>query len=287
MMDIPALDEMTLPQLAITFNRFDRQAAEAVEAALPDLIKGIEMFIACLENGGRIFYLGSGTSGKLAYIDASECPPTFGIEDGIFIPVISGGLEALSGWREDTEDDAQLARKDLDELAFSKQDLLLAVSASGNTPYALAGIEYAIELGCKNIGLCCKKDSQIEKAADHCIILDVGPEIIEGSTRLKAGTAQKIALNMLSSCTMIRLGKVYDNLMLDVRPLNKKLQQRRLTILAKISGCDTDACRAALLQSGDDLRLAALLLCRGISGEEAKSLLEHHRGNLKQAIRSE
>ncbi len=286
-MSVLALDEMTLPQLAAEFNRFDRQAAETVEAALPDLIKGIEMFIACLENGGRIFYLGSGTSGKLAYIDASECPPTFGIEDGIFVPVISGGLEALSGWREDTEDDAQLAGKDLEKLAFSKQDLLLAVSASGNTPYALAGLKYAQVLGSKSIGLCCRKDSQFEKTADHCIILDVGPEIIDGSTRLKAGTAQKIALNMLSSCTMIRLGKVYDNLMLDVRPLNKKLQQRRLTILAKISGSAPETCRAALQQSGDDLKLAALLLCRGISGEEAKKLLERYQGNLKQAIRSE
>lgn len=282
-----ALDEMTLPKLVATFNEFDRQAALAVEAAASELVSGIEMFVACLKNHGRIFYLGSGTSGKLAFIDASECPPTFGIADGIFIPIISGGTEALSGWREDTEDDAELARRDLEAYGFNARDLLLAVSASGNTPYALSGLAYAAAKGAKTVGLCCKKDSLFEKAAEHCIVLDVGPEIIEGSTRLKAGTAQKIALNTLSSCTMIRLGKVYDNLMLDVRPLNKKLRQRRLDIIAKISGCSHETAAKALLDSDGELRLAVLMLTRKISLAAAAELLARHDGRLKDAMRGE
>ncbi|WP_346355993.1 N-acetylmuramic acid 6-phosphate etherase [Azotosporobacter soli] len=286
-MSILPLDELPLPALTAAFNQADHQVAAAVEKALPAINLTVEHFLACLQRGGRIFYLGSGSSGKAAFADASECPPTFGIDDGIFIPVISGGLTALSGWREETEDDFTLARSDLASFNFSQADLLLAISASGATPYALSAIEYANEQNAMTLGLCCQEGSELERSAKHCITVDVGPEIIAGSTRLKAGSAQKMVLNMLSSCTMIKAGKVYDNLMVDVRPLNQKLKKRVLDIICQICACSSHAAEAALTRSNGQAKLAILMLKCQLSLSEAETALCRHNGHLKRAIRSE
>lgn len=286
-LDTLALDELNTAELVRRFNRADQQVAAAVESAAPAIARGIDAIVACLQRGGRVFYLGSGSSGKLAFVDATECPPTFGVDDNVFIPIISGGLPALSGWREETEDDLELAWRDLDAFGFSSVDLLIAISASGATPYALSAVRYAKNCGAATLGLCCRRDSELETLADDCIAIDVGPEIIDGSTRLKAGTAQKMALNMLSSCSMIRLGNVYDNLMINVRPLNSKLQQRLLGIIREICDCSEQEALAAFAQSGQRTKIAILMLRRGLSCTAAEALLTKHQGHLKPALRSE
>ncbi len=254
------IDRMSTIEMVKVFNNEDKKVAEAVEGCLESVAAAVELMVYALQREGRVFYLGSGTSGKLAVVDASECPPTFGVDEDMIIGVISGGVEAVAGWRVETEDDLGLAVNDLKSRGLRSRDVVVGISASGNTPYVLSGIEYASGIGCKTVGISCSDTGKLNEAADIGIVSDVGPEVIEGSTRLKAGTAQKMILNMLSSCTMIKLGKTYGNLMVNVRPINLKLKKRALEIIMYAAGCKEEAALEAFQKSGGNAKKAILML---------------------------
>ena len=286
-LDTRKIDEASTIDMVQLFNNEDKKVAFIVEQSLPIIATAVDLITAALEKGGRVIYIGSGTGGKVAVTDATECPPTFGTDDNTIIGLISGGREALSGWREDTEDDEMMAVRDLETLAFSPKDVLIGVTASGNTPYVLAGVHYAQEIGGQTIGLCCSPGGKIEGLVELCITADVGPEAILGSTRLKAGTAQKMILNMLSSCSMIKLGKTYENLMVDVRPINKKLRQRVLTMMKIATGQEEPELISALDRAGGDTKTAILMLLRKLDKDSAVRLLTKHNGYLKKAIKDD
>lgn len=263
------LDRMTTIEMVEIFNKEDKKVAEVVEGCLRSVAAAVELMVSALEKGGRVFYIGSGTSGKLAVIDASECPPTFGVDDNMIIGVISGGNDAISGWKEETEDDDGLAVRDLEVRGLKSSDLVIGISASGNTTYVLSGIEYARAAGCRTVGISCCSGGRLDRTVDISIVADVGPEVIEGSTRLKAGTAQKMILNMLSSCTMVKLGKTYGNLMANVRPINLKLKRRALEIIMYATGCGEKAAEEAFGKAGCNARKAIImLLSEEVASEE-------------------
>lgn len=279
------IDEVSTLEMVQLCNREDKTVALAVEPCLPAVAKAVDMIVTVLRQGGRLFYIGSGTGGKIGMLDATECPPTFGTDDNTVVAVLSGGREAAVGWREETEDDESLAVCDLKARRFGRNDILVAISASGNTPYALAGIRYALCQGSRTIGLSCSPGSKLETLAEHCITVDVGPEVIMGSTRLKAGTAQKMVLNMLSTCSMIQLGKTYENLMVDVRPINSKLRRRVLQIIQTAAGVDETAAQQALLAAQGNAKVAILSLLRSLPPQAAAELLAKHQGFLKKAVK--
>lgn len=285
--EILPIDELSSLEMVTLFNREDQKVALAVEKCTSDIGVAVEMIIDALKSGGRLFYIGSGTGGKLGVLDATECPPTFGTDDNTVVWVISGGAEAVYGWREDTEDDEELAIEDLKARNFGTNDILVAITASGNTPYVLSATRYAQRIGSKTIGLVCQKNGKIETLADHCIIVDVGQELIKGSTRLKAGTAQKMILNMLSSCSMIKMGKTYNDLMVDVKPINIKLKKRVLDIITIATGKEESVAVQALTKAKDNAKVAILMLKLEIDATAAYNLLEKHGGYLKKAIKDE
>lgn len=281
------IDEVSTDNMVKLFNEQDKTVAYAVEKVLGTIAAAVELIVKKLKLGGRLFYLGSGTSGKISVLDATECPPTFGIDDGVIIGIISGGLPALYGWHEETEDTEDAAVQDLKSYNFSVADVLVAVSASGNTPYALSAVRFAAHLGAATIGLSCSPDGLLKELTEICITVDVGPEVILGSTRLKAGTAQKMVLNILSSGAMIQMGKVYKNLMVDVRPINNKLRQRVKNIVAATTGKKEPALTQALTASAGNAKLAILMLTLDIDAVTAQELLQKHHGYLKQTIEDE
>ncbi len=283
-MPVCSLDNATTFELLTLFNAEDKKVANEVEKAIPDIAKTVDVIVGKMQQGGRLFYLGSGSGGKIAILDATECPPTFGVDNGVVIPIISGGTEAAIGWREDTEDDEELAVYDLKEHAFNHKDVLIAVTASGNTPYALAGVKYAASLGAETVGLCCNINNKIKTLAKTCITIDVGDEILLGSTRLKAGTAQKMVLNMISSCSMMKMGKTYRNLMVDVRPINLKLQQRVISIIRTITGVDEKTAKAAFEQAEGNTKVAVVMLKKQLGFTQAVALLRMHGGFLSKAL---
>lgn len=286
-LDTITLDEVSTVEMLEMFNKEDEKVAVAVKEVLPSLAKVVELAANVMKSGGRLFYIGSGTSGKLAAVDASECPPTFGVDDDTVIAVISGGMEALGGWREETEDDHLLAVRDLEDQQFSSRDMLVGISASGNTPYVISGLNYARSIGSRTVGLCCSFDNQIQKYCEICIVAEVGPEAIMGSTRMKAGTAQKMILNMLSSAVMVKLGKTYSNLMVNVRPINKKLQQRVLDIIQLSAGITEQEAAEFLIKARGDTKVAILMSMLHIDREKAAGLLEKSGGVLKKAVKEE
>lgn len=263
------IDKLSTMEMVRVFNNEDKKVAAAVETSLESVAAAVDLMAGTLQKGGRVIYIGSGTSGKLAVIDACECPPTFGVDDNMIIGVISGGIEAVAGWKEETEDDRQLAEKDLKSRNLSSCDVIVGVSASGNTPYVLSGIEFASHLGCRTIGISCSNTGKLNFAADICIVSDVGPEVIEGSTRLKAGTAQKMILNMLSTCTMVKLGKTYGNLMANVKPINLKLRRRAIDIIMYAAGCSEEAAQDAFERAEGNAKNAILMLVNDISSMKA------------------
>ncbi|SFM17622.1 N-acetylmuramic acid 6-phosphate etherase [Pelosinus propionicus] len=285
--DTIQIDEVSTIEMVTMFNREDEKVAAAVGKCTEVISAAIDLIVERMMKGGRLFYIGSGSGGKLGLLDATECPPTFGTDDNTVIGLISGGQEALSGWREDTEDDEELAIKDLKEKGFGGYDILVGISASGNTPYVISAVSYAKAMGNKTIGICCSLSGKLEHISDVCVTIDVGPEVIMGSTRLKAGTAQKMVLNMLSSCAMIKLGKTYQNLMVDVRPINRKLKQRVLDIIILATGKGEAFAQQALAKAKGNAKIAILMLTLNINATIANALLKKHNGYLKKAIKEE
>lgn len=277
-----SLDTKSLPQILRLINREDGEVARAVERVIPQIAKAAEIAVSSLAAGGRLVYLGAGTSGRLGALDAAECLPTFGTTQ--VTAVLAGGPRAMLRSVEGAEDDMAQAARDLRAIDFGRGDVLMAISASGRTPYACAGIKYARRIGAKTIALTSNPGAPLTRLADVAIVPVTGPEIVAGSTRMKAGTAQKLVLNMISTASMIRLGRVYSGLMVSVQLTNQKLRRRAEGILMKATGAGAARASAALAESGGKLPVALLMLARGITSAQAKPLL-HEGANLASLLR--
>ncbi len=254
--------------------------ARAVGEAIPQIAQAVELVVKALETGGRLVYLGAGTSGRLGVLDAAECIPTFGTDR--VIGVMAGDLGAMSRPAEASEDDPALAVRDLKRIGFERRDILVAVSASGRTPYALGGLRYARSLRARTVAVTCNGEAPMRRHADVFIAVVVGPEVIAGSTRLKAGTAEKLILNMVSTASMVRWGRVLSNLMVNVQLTNEKLRARALRILGQATGARPATAARALRQAGDNLPVAMLMLKKKITLGEARNLLD--RGSSIAAV---
>ena len=279
------IDSCTTLEMVTIMQQEDSKIAAAIQKILPDIARAIDETSLRLQEGGRLFYLGAGTSGRLGILDASECPPTYGTDPELVQGLIAGGIPAIFRAQEGAEDNPGLAVHDLKEHGFSAKDVLVGIAASGRTPYVIGGLKYARELGALTIALACSEHAEIAALADIALTPVTGPEVVTGSTRMKAGTAQKLVLNMLSTGTMIKLGKVYGNLMVDVKASNKKLEERAIRIVMEGSGCERTEAEKALKGADGHAKLAILMVVAGVSAGEGKALLERTSGHLAAAIR--
>lgn len=278
------LDQMSALELADLFNREDARAVQAVGAVLPDIARAIEMISAVLESGGRWFLVGAGTSGRLALLDAMELEPTFNLPQGLVIPLLAGGPAAATGATDDMEDDDRRGAGDLLEQGLTKQDIVLGVAASGRTPYVLGALGYARSAGAATIALACNPLSAIGSVADLAIEPIPGPEVLTGSTRLKAGTTQKMVLNILSTGVMVRLGKVYSNLMVDLKPTNSKLRRRAVRIVGEVADLDAIHAEQLLAAANWDVKTAVVMALTGTSVTVARARLDAARGHVRHAL---
>lgn len=279
------LDQMSALEIVTAMNREDRRVPEGIEPELPRIAAVVEAVEAAFRKGGRLFYLGAGTSGRLGVLDASECPPTFGVDPGMVVGLIAGGDRALRFPIEGAEDSRELGRRDLEEHNLTADDVVVGIAASGRTPYVLGALEYARSLGCTTAAIACNKNSVVGLAADIAIEAQVGPEVLTGSTRLKAGTAQKMILNMISTGAMVRIGKAYHNLMVDVVQSNEKLQTRAENIVMEATGVDRAEARTAIDAAGGKVKLAITMILTGKEADQAQQLLEQAGGRVRDAIR--
>jgi N-acetylmuramic acid 6-phosphate etherase len=278
------LSSLPLAEVLRIMNDEDALVASAIRLVLPEIGQAIEGIVSKLRSGGRLFYIGTGTSGRLGVLDAAECPPTFGVSPDLVQAIIAGGYEACYRAVEASEDDAEAGAADLLSRGFTSGDALVGIAASGSTPYTVGAIRHARTAGAFTIALTCVPNSTITKAAEVCIVPVVGPEVIAGSTRLKAGTAQKLVLNMLSTATMVKLGYVTGNRMTNVLPRNTKLRQRAVRIFSSETGADEEASRAALDAAAGDLRVALVMNRTGRSRDESAAALEAAGGIIEKAI---
>ncbi|MGC0339839.1 N-acetylmuramic acid 6-phosphate etherase [Streptomyces sp. SLBN-8D4] len=282
--ELADIDQLPTLDIARLMNGEDASVPAAVSRQLPVIAAAIDAIAERMARGGRLIYAGAGTAGRLGVLDASECPPTFNTDPARVVGLIAGGPEALVTSVEGAEDSAELARADLDGLAVTAVDTVVGVSASGRTPYAVGAVEHARAKGALTVGLSCNADSALAAAADHGVEVVVGPELLTGSTRLKAGTAQKLVLNMLSTITMIRLGKTYGNLMVDVRASNEKLRARSRRIVALATGADDEEIERALAATDGEVKNAILTILADVDGPTAARLLEESGGHLRAAL---
>ncbi|KRV48284.1 N-acetylmuramic acid 6-phosphate etherase [Wenjunlia vitaminophila] len=282
--ELAEIDRLPTLEIAATMNGEDSAVPAAVAAQLPSIAAAIDAVAARMAEGGRLVYAGAGTAGRLGVLDASECPPTFNTAPGQVVGLIAGGPDALVSSVEGAEDHPDLAVRDLDALALTERDAVVGISASGRTPYALGAVRHARRLGALTVGLSCNAGSPLAAAAEHGIEVVVGPELLTGSTRLKAGTAQKLVLNMISTITMIRLGKTYGNLMVDVRASNEKLRARSRRIVSLATGAPDPEIEAALAATGGEVKDAILVVLAGVDAARAARLLADSRGHLRTAL---
>jgi len=279
------LSSLPLPEILRLMNDEDMLVASAVGLVLPEVVEAVEGTVRRLREGGRLFYLGTGTSGRLGVLDAAECPPTFGVSPDLVQAVIAGGYEACYRAVEASEDDAKAGIDDLMARGFTKTDVLVGIAASGSTPYTVGAVEYARAAGAFTVAITCAPRSPITKVAEISIVPVVGPEVVAGSTRLKAGTAQKMVLNMLSTATMVKLGYVTGNRMTNLMPRNAKLRARSVRIFSAETGAGEEASGAALESAGGDLRTALVMNKTGRSREEADAALGRAGGVVAQAVK--
>jgi N-acetylmuramic acid 6-phosphate etherase len=278
------LDVMSTLELLSVINREDEAVPRAVREELPHIAAAVEAITARLAAGGRLFYCGAGTSGRLGVLDAAECPPTFGVAPDLVQGVIAGGDIALRISVEGAEDDQEAGAHDLAERGCGAGDAVVAIAASGRTPYCLGALRYARRVGAVAIALVCNRETEMAAQADIVIAPVVGPEVLTGSTRMKAGTAQKMVLNMLSTATMIKLGKVYSNLMVDLTPANEKLQDRARRIVSLATGVNAAQAAAALAACDGNVKQAIVVLLTGCTPAESRALLAEARGFVREAI---
>ena len=278
------LDRKPTREILRVIHREDARVARAVARELPQIARAVDAIARALQRGGRLIYVGAGTSGRLATLDAAECPPTFGVAPRLVQAVIAGGRRALTRAVEGAEDSPAQGARDLAAKRITANDVVVGLTASGSTPYVLGALAYARRRGAVTVGVASNRRSPLARVARILIAPQVGPEVIAGSTRMKAGTAQKLVLNMLSTAAMVRLGRVYDNWMIGVALTNRKLRERGLRILIEATGASVADAQRALRQAGHDLRAALVMLKRGTSAAEARRRLRQARGNLRKAL---
>lgn len=278
------LDLLPVLEQARLMNAEDHRVPDAVAATLPAIASAVTRIAEALGRGGRLFYVGAGTSGRIAALDAAECPPTFGTDPEMVQAVLAGGPRAMVESVEGAEDDAAAGAREIDVRGVSPADVVIGVAASGETPFTVAAVRRARERGAWTAAVACNAGSSLEAASDLAIIPLVGPEVVAGSTRLKAGTAQKLVLNMLSTLAMVRLGKVYGNLMVDLRATNAKLRQRAARIVAAAASADEEQADAALDRAGGRVPVAIVMLRLGLDAAAAAERLEHAGGSLRRAL---
>jgi len=278
------LDRMTAIEIVRLMNHEDRKVAAAVARVLPAIARAADAIVKAIRSGGRLIYVGAGSSGRMAVLDAAECPPTFGTSPLLVQALIAGGRPAVTGAVEGAEDSAENAQRDLRAKKLTRHDIVVGITASGTTPYVLAALQYARHRGAATVAITVNPRTQVARLAKILIATEVGPEVLTGSTRLKAGTAQKMVLNMLSTAAMARFGHVYENLMIDVKASNQKVSDRIVRILAEASGKSLSASEHALRQAGHNMRVALAILKRGVSAQEAKAGLARAKGDLRKAL---
>ncbi|MBA0186134.1 MULTISPECIES: N-acetylmuramic acid 6-phosphate etherase [Pectobacterium] len=279
-----ALDQLSTLEMMHAFNQEDRKVPEAIALVLPAIAEAVDLAAASLQEGGRLIYLGAGTSGRLGVLDASECPPTFGVPHGLVIGLIAGGPGALLKAVEGAEDDPALGEADLKALNLTAADMVVGLAASGRTPYVIGALRYAHNVGCRTAAISCNPHSPIAQEAQVAISPVVGPEALTGSTRLKSGTAQKLVLNMISTGAMVKLGKVYQNLMVDVKATNLKLLDRACRIVVEATGAEREQAQQALVQADNEVKPAILMLLANIDVAAARERLKQHNGYLREAL---
>ena len=282
--DTMELDRMSPLEVVTAMNREDAKVPSAIAPVLPKIANVVEWAIASLEAGGRVFYMGAGTSGRLGVLDAAECPPTFGVAPDRMVGLIAGGDQAFLKAVEGAEDSREMGREDLVKNGLESRDLVIGIAASGRTPYVLGALAYAKEVGCRTAAVSCNAGSEIGKAADLAVEVVVGPEVLTGSTRLKAGTAQKLVLNMISTASMVGVGKAYQNLMVDVMQTNEKLHRRAEKIVMEATGVDQAAAREKITAAGGSVKTAITMILANCGAEEAAARLEKARGHVREAI---
>ena len=278
------LDSMTPLEIVTAMNREDARVPESIRPQLPNIAQCVAWATEAIRSGGRLIYMGAGTSGRLGVLDAVECPPTFGVSPDVVVGLIAGGERAFVKAVEGAEDSRELGKADLETIGLTPKDLVVGIAASGRTPYVLGGLAYANSLGCKTAAISCNPGSALGKEARLAIEVAPGPECLTGSTRLKAGTAQKLILNMISTATMVGCGKAYSNLMVDVMQTNEKLVVRAQNIVMEATGVSRDSAKEAIALAGGSCKLAVTMILADCTVEEAKERLERCGGSVRQAI---
>ena len=281
-MNVDSLSALEIVQL---MNQEDKQVPLAIEKCLPQIAQAVECIVAAFQQGGRLVYIGAGTSGRLGVLDASECPPTFGVSPEMVKGIIAGGERALRHPIEGAEDSKAQAVADLQTIQFSSKDVLVGIAASGRTPYVVGALEYAKSLGSATVSIASNPNSAMANIVDIAIDTVVGPEVLTGSSRLKSGTAQKLVLNMLTTASMILMGKCYQNLMVDVQASNEKLKARAIRIVMQATDCDKALAEETLKQADQNAKLAIMMILSGLDRAQAEALLEKHQGKLQLALK--
>ena len=278
------LDIMSPLEVVTVMNQEDAKVPAAITPALPNIAQCVTWAIASIEAGGRIIYMGAGTSGRLGVLDAVECPPTFGVAPEVVVGLIAGGEKAFVKAVEGAEDSRELGRQDLIDIDLQKRDIVIGIAASGRTPYVLGGLAYAQEMGCHTVGISCNPGSAVGAAAELAIEVVPGPECLTGSTRLKSGTCQKLILNMISTATMVGCGKAYQNLMVDVMQTNEKLVVRAQNIVMEATGCDRETAAEKIAIAGGNAKTAITMILADCGLEEARERLARAKGHVREAI---
>ena len=279
------LDIMSPLEVVTVMNQEDAKVPAAITPALPNIAQCVTWAIESIEAGGRIIYMGAGTSGRLGVLDAVECPPTFGVAPEVVVGLIAGGEKAFVKAVEGAEDSRELGRQDLIDITLEKRDIVIGIAASGRTPYVLGGLAYAQEVGCHTVGISCNPGSAVGAAAELAIEVVPGPECLTGSTRLKSGTCQKLILNMISTATMVGCGKAYQNLMVDVMQTNEKLVVRAQNIVMEATGCERETAAEKIAIAGGNAKTAITMILADCGLEEAKERLAKAKGHVREAIK--
>ena len=279
------VDSLSALEIVQLMNKEDKQVPLAIEKCLPQIAQAVECIVAAFQQGGRLVYIGAGTSGRLGVLDASECPPTFGVSPEMVKGIIAGGERALRHPIEGAEDSKAQAVADLQTIQFSSKDVLVGIAASGRTPYVIGALEYAESLGSVTVSIASNPNSAMANIVDIAIDTVVGAEVLTGSSRLKSGTAQKLVLNMLTTASMILMGKCYQNLMVDVQASNEKLKARAIRIVMQATDCDKSLAEETLKQADQNAKLAIMMILSGLDRAQAEALLEKHQGKLQLALK--
>ena len=279
------VDSLSALEIVQLMNNEDKQVPLAIEKCLPQIAQAVERIVSAFQQGGRLVYIGAGTSGRLGVLDASECPPTFGVSPEMVKGIIAGGERALRHPIEGAEDSKGQAVVDLQAIQFSSKDVLVGIAASGRTPYVIGALEYAKSLGSVMVSIASNPNSAMANIVDIAIDTVVGPEVLTGSSRLKSGTAQKLVLNMLTTASMILMGKCYQNLMVDVQASNEKLKARAIRIVMQATDCDKALAEETLKQADQNAKLAIMMILSGLDRAQAEALLEKHQGKLQLALK--